>query len=406
MADHSSRAHAVITASGSGRWIACPPSVKLEQLFPDTTSEAAKEGTLAHEMCEIKARARLFRRSDAGYMAKNVATRELNKLRKDPLFDDEMEGHSDDYAAELDLLALGFEEKPHIYLETKLDLSDWIPEGYGTADCIMVGGDRILVADFKYGKGVRVEAEGNTQMQLYALGAWKKFSLVYDIKRVMMVILQPRLSANPSVWETSIEDLIHFGEYAKERAQLAAEGLGDYNPGEDQCRFCRARQRCRARADYDIQLAFGGVIGKLPPLITNEEVGEYLAKGEDVAKWLKDLQDYALGACLAGDEIPGYKAVEGRGSRDWTDQEAAFKALQASGVPESVLYERKALTLAALEKVVGKKAFGEVVGSFIEKKPGKPALVKASDKRPAITNVPSVEEAFEDLINLAELRLP
>ena len=222
----------------------------------------------------------------------------------------------------------------------------------------------------------------------------------------MMVILQPRLSVNPSVWEIDLEDLIRFGEYAKERAQLAAEGLGDYNPGEDQCRFCRARQRCRARADYDIQLAFGGVIGKLPPLITNEEVGEYLAKGEDVAKWLKDLQDYALGACLAGDEIPGYKAVEGRGSRDWTDQEAAFKALQASGVPESVLYERKALTLAALEKVVGKKAFGEVVGSFIEKKPGKPALVKASDKRPAITNVPSVEEAFEDLINLAELRLP
>ena len=406
MADHSSRAHAVITASGSGRWIACPPSVKLEQLFPDTTSEAAREGTLAHEICEIKARVKLFQKSDAGYMAKNVATRELNKLRKDPLFDDEMEGHSDDYAAELDLLALGFEEKPHIYLETKLDLSDWIPEGYGTADCIMVGGDRILVADFKYGKGVRVEAEGNTQMQLYALGAWKKFSLVYDIKRVMMVILQPRLTANPSVWEISIEDLIHFGEYAKERAQLAADGAGEYSPGEEQCRFCRARQQCRARADYNIQLAFGGVIGKLPPLITNEEVGEYLAKGEDVAKWLKDLQDYALGACLAGDEIPGYKAVEGRGSRDWTDQEAAFKALQASGVPESVLYERKALTLASLEKVVGKKAFGEVVGSFIEKKPGKPALVKASDKRPAITNVPSVEEAFEDLINLAELRLP
>ena len=395
MADHSNRAHAVITASGSSRWIACPPSVKLEQQFPDTTSEAAREGTLAHEICEIKARARLFQKSDIGYMAKNVATRELNKLRKDPLFDDEMEDHADNYAQELDLLALGFTEKPHVYLETKLDLSDWIPEGFGTADCIMVGGDRILVADFKYGKGVRVEAEGNTQMQLYALGAWKKFSLVYDIKRVMMVILQPRLSANPSIWEVSIEDLIRFGEYAKERAQLAADGAGEYSPGEEQCRFCRARQQCRARADYNIQLAFGGVIGKLPPLITNEEVGEYLEKGEDVAKWLKDLQDYALGACLAGDEIPGYKAVEGRGSRDWTDQEAAFKALQASGVPESMMYERKALTLAALEKVVGKKAFGEAVGEYIEKKPGKPALVKASDKRPAITNVPTVEEAFE-----------
>lgn len=394
MADHTSRAHALITASGSARWIACPPSVKLEQQFPDTTSEAAREGTLAHEICEIKARQKLFRKGDAGFIAKSVATRELNKLRKDPLYADEMEEFTDGYAEELDLQALEFQESPHIALETRLDLTDWIPEGFGTADCIMIGGDKLLIVDFKYGKGVRVEAEGNTQMQLYALGAWKKFSLVYDIKQVRMVIIQPRLSVNPSVWDTAIEELLCFGAYAKERAELAAKGEGEYNPGEIQCRFCRAKQQCRARADYNIQMAFGDV-GKLPPLITNEEVGMYLEKGEDVAKWLKDLQDYALGACLAGDDIPGYKAVEGRGSRDWTDQSAAFKALQESGVPEEMMYERKALTLAALEKVVGKKAFGEAVGEYIEKKPGKPALVKASDKRPAITNVPTVEEAFE-----------
>ena len=394
MADHSSRAHAELTASGSVRWLACPPSAQLEKQFPDTTSEAALEGTIAHEICEIKARQKLFKKSDVGYIAKNVATRELNKLRKDPLYFDEMEEFTDDYAEELDALALEFPERPHIALETKLDLSAWISEGFGTADCIMIGGDKLLVADFKFGKGVKVEAEGNTQMRLYALGAWKKFNLVYDIKRVKMVIIQPRLSANPSAWEIPIEELTAFGEYARERAQLALKGEGEFTPGEEQCRFCRARQQCRARADHNIQMAFGS-LGMLPPLITNEEVGQYLEKGEDVARWLKDLQDYALSACLAGDEIPGYKAVEGRGSRDWTDQEAAFKALQAAGVPEAVMYERKALTLAALEKVVGKKAFGEAVGEYIEKKPGKPALVKASDKRPAITNTPTVEEAFE-----------
>lgn len=394
MADHKGRAHAFLTASGSVRWLACTPSAKLEAEFPDTTSEAAREGTLAHEICEVKARQKFYQKGDAGYIAKGVATRELNKLRKDDLYQDEMEEYTDTYVDELDLQALGFQGKPYISLETRLDLSDWIPNGFGTADCIMIGEDQLLVADFKYGKGVRVDAENNTQMQLYALGAWKKFSLIYNIQRVKMLIIQPRLTNNPSMWEESIEDLIKFGEYAKERAAMAINGEGDYNPGETQCCFCRAKERCRARADYNIQLAFGGVMGKLPPLITDEEVGEYLAKGEDVARWLKDLQDYALSACLAGTDIPGYKAVEGRGSRDWTDQTAAFKALQDAGIPETMMYERKALTLAALEKVVGKKAFGETVGMYIEKKPGKPALVKATDKRPAISNVPSVEEAF------------
>lgn len=398
MADHGNRAHAALSASGSHRWLLCTPSALLERQFPDTTSEAAREGTLAHEICELKARQKLFKKGEAGFMAKAAITKELNKLRKDPLYADEMEEHTDSYAEELDALALGFTERPYIALETRLDLSEWIPEGFGTADCIMIGGDTLLVADFKYGKGVKVEAEGNTQMQLYALGAWQKFSLLYDIHLVRMVIIQPRLSVNPSVWEITTEELMAFGQFAKDRAHLAIEGKGDFHPGEEQCRFCRARQQCRARADYNIKMAFSGVVGMLPPLISDEEVGEYLEKGEDVAKWLKDLQEYALSTCLAGGEIPGYKAVEGRGSRDWTDQDAAFKALQAAGVPETMMYERKALTLAALEKVVGKKAFEEAAGSFIEKKPGKPALVKASDKRPAITNTPTVEEAFGEVM--------
>ena len=393
MADHTARGHALLSPSSAHRWMTCTPSAQLEAQFPDTTSSAAAEGTLAHEICEIKARQKFFQKTDIGYMAKNVATRELNKLRKDPLFQDEMEGYTDDYVSELDCQALGFTERPHIALETKLDLTEWIPDGFGTADCIMIGGDKLLVADFKYGKGVKIAAEDNPQMQIYALGAWKKFSLVYQIKRVVMMIIQPRLSVNPEIWEESIEDLLDFGESVKGLAQMAAAGEGDFVPGDEQCRFCRARERCRARADYNIQMAFGPA-GKMPPLITDAEVGEYLQRGSDVAKWLKDLQDYALRTCLDGGEIPGYKAVEGRGSREWTDQDKAFNALEAAGVPVEVMYERKPLTLAALEKVVGKKAFAEAVGEYVVKTPGKPALVPESDKRPAIT---TVEQAFKEV---------
>ena len=390
MAGHKERDHAVLSPSSAHRWLVCTPSAKLEAEFPDTTSSAAAEGTLAHEICEIKARQKFFQKTD---MAKNVATRKLNELRKDPLFQDEMEGFTDDYVETLDDYAAAFKSPPHIALETKLDLTDWIPDGFGTADCIMVGGNVLLVADFKYGKGVRVSAENNPQMQLYALGAWKKFSMIYPIEKVVMMIIQPRLSSMPEFWGESVEDLLDFGESVKGLAEMAAKGEGEYVPGEEQCRFCRARELCRARADHNIAMAFGPA-GKMPPLITDDEVGEYLRRGADVAKWLKDLQDYALRSCLDGKEIPGYKAVEGRGSREWTDQDAAFKALQASGVPEAMMYERKPLTLAALEKVVGKKAFAEAVGEYVVKTPGKPALVPESDKRPAITGV---DAAFKDV---------
>ena len=394
MAGHKDRDHAIISPSSAHRWLFCTPSASIEATFPDTTSSAAAEGTLAHEICEIKARQKLFKKGTAGYIAKSAATKKLNALRKDPLFQDEMEGYTDDYVEELQIQSInGFDERPYIELETKLDLTDWIPDGFGTADCIMVGGDTLLVADFKYGKGVRVSAENNAQMQIYALGAWKKFSLIYPIEKVVMMIIQPRLSVNPEIWEESIDDLLAFGIQVAQKAQMAAKGEGEYCPGEEQCRFCRARETCRARADYNISVAFGHT-GQMPPLISDAEVGEYLRRGADVARWLKDLQDYALRSCLDGKEIPGWKAVEGRGSREWTDQDAAFLALQGAGIDEALLYERKPLTLAAIEKMVGKKAFAETCGALVVKNPGKPALVQESDKRPAIT---SVDTAFRDV---------
>ncbi len=246
MADHSQRAHALLSASGSHRWLACTPSAKLEAQYPDTTSPAALEGTLAHEICEIKGRRKLLKRGEPGYMSKAGAEKELEKWRQDPLYNDEMDAYTSDYVDELDLQALRFAEKPFIQFETRLDLTDWIPEGFGTADCIMVGGDTLTVIDFKYGKGVSVLAEGNTQMQLYALGAWKEFSLLYDIKKIRMVIIQPRLNANADVWEISLDDLLVFGSYAARRAALAYAGEGQYTPSDDVCRFCRANRTRRS----------------------------------------------------------------------------------------------------------------------------------------------------------------
>ena len=259
----------------------------------------------------------------------------------------------------------------------------------------MVQGETLHVIDFKYGKGVPVSAESNPQMMLYALGAYESYRMLYPIKKIKLSIVQPRLPDDISEWGCSIEELLRFGESVKERAALALDGSGEFNPGGKQCRFCRAKAQCRARAEENVRLAF--MTDTKPPLLNNEEIGQYLLQGEDVARWLKDVQEYALAECLAGKEIPGWKAVEGKGSRNWTDMDAAFEKLEKSGViAEEMLWERKPLTLAQVEKEVGKKDFADAVGEFIVKKPGKPALVKESDKREAITNKVTAEEAFKE----------
>ena len=229
-------------------------------------------------------------------------------------------------------------------------------------------------------------------MALYALGAYKAYSLLYPINTIRMTIVQPRID-NISEWECQLQELLDWGNYAKDRARLAYEGKGDFAPGEKTCRFCRAKAQCRARSDHNVRMTFGT---ELPPLITHEEVGERLSALEDVVSYQKDLQEYALAQCLAGKEIPGWKAVEGRSTRDWTDMEQAFTTLEANGINEAMLWEKKPLTLAQVEKVVGKKDFTEYVGKYVTKKPGKPALVKESDKRPAITNKVSAAEAFKE----------
>lgn len=393
---HSERKHALLSASGASRWLACPPSARLEEQFPDTESEAAAEGTLAHELAEAKVR-NFFFTKEFGKRKMNTV---IKKLRESELWQDEMQGYTDEYLDYIKDTALSLKSAPSVRIEQRVyfkeytlaDSEDEIA-GSGIADCILLYGDTVHVIDFKYGKGVPVNAEDNPQLMLYALGAYQAYRLLYPISRAKLTIVQPRLDTI-SEWECSTEDLLKFGEYVKERAALAVKGGGDFAPGSDTCRFCRAKAQCHARAEENVRLAF--FTDKKPPLISNEEVGEYLKKGEDVAKWLEDLRSYALKECLAGKEVPGWKAVEGRGSRDWTDMDAAFDVLVRGGIaPEEMLWEKKPLTLAQVEKLVGKKGFQESVGGYVVKNPGKPTLAKETDKRPAIMNKVTAAEAFK-----------
>ena len=385
-ARHVNRNHAILSASGAHRWLKCPPSARLEEQFEDTSSEAAKEGTLAHEIAEVKARGYY----DTPNLKKSTLTRKLNKFKKEELYNPEMEGFTDDYLNYLKSVSLSFEHTPAVFLETELDLSFIVPEGFGTADCIMIHQDKLHIFDFKYGKGVPVSATQNEQLILYALGAINKFSALFKISEATLHIVQPRIS-NTNSWSISIDELNDKAKEIKVVADIAYKGAGEFSPGS-WCRFCRARQQCRARAEENVKLAFA--TDKKPPLISNKEVGEYLKQGEDVAKWLSELQDYALKECLAGKDIPGFKAVEGRGSRVWANMDEAFTAIIEDGTDEAMLYERKPLSLAQVEKLMGKKHFNDVCALYINKSPGKPTLVKETDKRPAITNVVSAKEAF------------
>lgn len=318
---HSERDHALLGPSNAYQWAACPPSARLSEGLPDTGSEAAKEGTLAHELAELKLR-NYFHSVDFG---KRKLAAAVKKLKENLLWDDEMMGYTDDYMDYVKAAALSFPAEPTVAIEKKVDISEYVPECFGTADCLLIGGGVIHVIDFKYGKSPsgRVEAENNLQMQLYALGAWTASRMLYRVDRIRMSIVQPRLPDGITEWEIPLEKLLETGEWIRERAQLAWKGEGEYHPDEKTCRFCRAKSRCRARAEKNLELAFAPAKGKLPPLISNEEMGEYLLQGQDVAKWLSDLQDCALRECLAGHEVPGWKAVEGRSTRKWTDMDAA-----------------------------------------------------------------------------------
>lgn len=385
---HKERAHALLSASGASRWMTCTPSARLEENFEEKESVYAAEGTLAHEIAELK-----LRKHFTEPMAKSTFTRRLNKFKKHELYQDEMLRHTDTYLEYLQELALSMDSAPYVAVEKRLDFSKVVPEGFGTVDCLMVGGDTLYITDFKYGKGVPVSAENNPQMKLYALGAYFEYSFLYPIKNVHLAIIQPRLDSI-SEWTLSADSLLEWAKEVEERAKLAWEGKGDFVPGEH-CKFCKAKAQCRARSEQYTALA--DFEAKKPELLTDEEVGTILEKAVGIESWVKSLKDYALSVALRGGNIPGWKAVEGRGSRNFTDLDKAFEHLQSNNIEEAMLYERVPLSVAKLEKALGKKDFRELLEEqgFVVKQPGKPTLAPSTDKRKAISNAVDPAEDFK-----------
>lgn len=393
------RKHALLTASGASRWMHCPPSARLEETLPDSTSEYAKEGTLAHSIAELKVRKKFL--EPMGPKAFNTR---MNKLKKDPLYQEEMQTCTDDYLDYITGVSMQYSTRPYMAVEKKLDFSRYVPEGFGTGDCIIIGGNTLHVIDYKHGKGVPVSPEDNPQLKLYGLGALEAYGMLYDIHDIVLTIFQPRADGDTvKEWSISRDDLVNWGVFAvRPLAEKAFAGEGEFHGG-DWCRFCRAKNTCRARTDQYTALEDFGCpnskteTGKLPkpPLLSDAEVGEVLTRGEDIAKWVADLKEYALTALLAGREIPGWKAVEGTSKRSWIDQEKAFADIAAAGIEEALLYERKPLTAPALEKELGKELFKEVAERHVFKPAGKATAVPESDKRPAITLKPSAEEDFK-----------
>ena len=361
----AARAHAKLSPSGADRWlIHCPPSASLEAQFPSSAREAAAEGTAAHALCEHKLKKALKRRS----------------RRPHSDFDsDEMDECSEGYVA---FVLEQMQEIPNamVCIEQRLDLQEFVPEAFGTADCLIVGDGRLHVIDFKYGLGVLVDAEHNPQMMLYALGAMAMFGSLYDVVEVKMSIYQPRRE-NVSTWSISADELMAWAEETvKPRAQMAFKGEGEFAAGV-WCQFCRASPRCRARADAQLFVAQEEF--RLPPLLTDEEIADLLPRLPEMVKWANAISAYALEAAVNhGKKWQGYKLVAGRSVRKYADEEKVAEAAKSAGFKD--IFEHKLITLTSMEKLMGKATFNEVLGGLIIKPQGKPTLVPESDKRPAI----------------------
>lgn len=382
--------HAILSASGAHRWLACTPSAKLELSFPASTSSYAEEGTLAHSVAELTARYFL------GQIDETTFENDLAVFAKDKYYTEEMRECAVAYA-ELIVKRLAEAKEtcpdPVVILETRLDFSKWVPGGFGTGDCVIIAEPVLDVIDFKYGKGHRVDAHDNPQMQLYGLGALNQFGDLYDIDTIRMTIFQPRLSGIQDSDEKSAKDLMTWAQkYVKPRAKLADKGEGDFAPSEDVCRFCRAKNQCRARTEQNLSLFDDSPD---PLLITPEEAGEILQKASDIEVWLKDLRELVSSALTAGETVTGWKMVEGRSNRKFADEAKVVEALKAAGYDEAMLYERKLITLTQMERDFGKKAIAEVLKDLIVKPQGAPTLAPEKDKRPAYRFEEQVLAAFD-----------
>ena len=392
MADinHKERAHAKLSASGASRWATCPGSVQMEDGIPDKESIYAQEGTLAHEMSELKLKHYL----DPKGFGKRKLNAAIKKLKENELYQAEMESYTDTYVDFIKEKALSFPSNPYIEIEKRVDFSRWVDGGFGTCDCVLIHGSTLSIIDLKYGKGVPVSSEQNEQLILYALGAYDAFNLIYNLDKIELNIVQPRIN-NFSTWEMSLTELLLWGDYFKVQAEKALGGNGELVPSAKACKFCKARDICTARAENNLSLE--SEIKLKPNEIPKDKLYEYISRGEDIAKWVADLKAYALDMCLKGEDVKGLKAVAGRTSRSWTNQDEAINKLIEGGIDEAIIYDKVPLTLAKLEKALGKQQFTTLVGDMVVTSEGKPTLVFENDKRPAITNTVNATSIFKPL---------
>lgn len=362
--------HSLLSASASQRWIACPPSARLSEEYADKPSEYAQAGTDCHELCAYK-------------LEKALGKRVRNPVKHLSFYDEEMEECSDgyrDFVLECIAQAKTSCNDPLVLVEQRLDYSRYVDvEGsFGTGDCVIVADRMLYVIDYKHGLGNLVSAEKNSQLSCYALGALDLFDGIYDIERITLVIYQPR-RANISLYEMGKDELLAWASDTLAPAdKLSQEGNGEFKAG-DHCQFCKARANCRKRAEYNLELAKYDF--EVPATLEDSEVAAILPRIDDLVSWAGDVKDYALQKALSGTRFDGFKVVEGRSNRKYTDEDAVAKAVKAAGFEP---YEQKLLGITAMSQVLGKKKFEELLGELVYKPAGKPVLVPDSDKRPAM----------------------
>lgn len=363
MNDHSSRAHALLSASSADRWLNCPPSAVAAEAYQNEGTEFTREGTIAHEVAEVIARGEYVFRWDTE--PELGVTQEMVECAK---------GYADYIQEQI--------QGPGalIMLEQRVDFSLWVPGGFGTADCIIIQGNTMDVIDYKYGKGVAVSAIDNPQEKCYGLGALNDYGFAYEIERVRLHIYQPRIN-NVSTFEISADDLLAWGDAIKPVADQAAKGKGKYNAGA-WCKFCPHAGRCRQLTKICSEYVQTHGLKVRVPVLAPHEVAEVLAMEPLVSLWLKRVKDQALSSMLNGEQVPGYKVVAGRGSRSWADDLEAAAALQAAGYSKEDITKTELLSVAAMEKALGKKKVAELVGGHILTNTGAPTIALESDKRP------------------------
>lgn len=365
--------HAYLSASASHRWLACPPSAKLCANILDQASEYAQQGTDCHELC--------------AYLVEKALGRDvIDPTENLTYYDAEMQNCAEEYRnyiLEQIEAAKEFCKDPQVMIEQRLDFSRWVENGFGTGDCVIVADEILQIIDYKHGLGILVSAGddehgGNSQMMCYALGALEVFGDIYDINQIKMTIFQPRRD-NLSTYTISKEDLLKWAdEVLAPTAQLAYVGKGEFNAG-DHCTFCKVKATCRKRAEYNLELAKYDF--EMPATLDDTEIAAILEKVDEMISWGNDIKDYALQQAQSGVHFEGWKIVEGRSNRKYTDENAVADTVKDAGFDP---YEKKLLGITAMSTLLGKKKFEELLGGLIYKPPGKPTLVPESDKRPAM----------------------